>query len=90
MSDPTGASQEVRLMALEIIVADMIATVYRATADPALSIKTKRQRFQWFFEGNRNDIGDSILHTAYPEEIQAAVDQLLRLAEVLLQRRDLT
>jgi hypothetical protein len=90
MSNSTGASREVRLMALELILADMIATVYRATSDPVLSIRIKRQRFQWFFEGNKNAIGDSVLHTAYPEEIQAAVDQLLGFAEVLVQRRDLT
>lgn len=90
MSNPMGAPQEVRLMALELILADMIATVYRATSDPLLSIKIKRQRFRWFFEGNQTAIGESVLDTAYPEEIQAAVDQLLRFAEVLVQRRDLT
>jgi hypothetical protein len=90
MSTSTGASREVRLMALELIAADMIATVYRATSDPVLSIKIKRQRFHWFFEANKIAIGDSILHAAYPEEVQAAVDELLRFAEVLVQQRDLT
>jgi hypothetical protein len=77
-------------MALELVVADMIATVHRATADPLLSISTKRQRFHWFFAGNKNAIGDSIPYTVYPEEIQAAVDQLFSFAEILIQRRDLT
>ena len=90
MSNPTGAPREIRLIALELVVADMIATVYRTTYDPILSIRIQRHRFGWFFERNKTAIDDSLLNAAYPEEIQAAVDQLLLFAEVLVQRRDLT
>jgi hypothetical protein len=76
-------------MALELIVADMVATVYRSTSNPIQSIQLKRQRFHWLFEDNKAVIIDSMLGKFYPEEIQMAVDELFALAETLVQRKDL-
>lgn len=86
MNAVDGPSPEVRLMALEIVVADLVASFHRTAGNPLLSLDIKRQKFTWLFEGNRNAVSDSIVHRFYPEEIQVAVDQLLLVARRLLEK----
>jgi hypothetical protein len=82
-------SLHVRIMALEIITADMLATVYRSTADPLLSLQAKRQKFRWFFQTKRRAIQLKLGDRFYSEEIEVAVDGLFEIAEALIHRRDL-
>lgn len=76
-------------MALEIIAADLVATLCCLTGNPILSLDIKRQKFTWFFEGNHNAIADGVLNRFYPEEIQAAVEQVLLFSRVLVENRGL-
>jgi hypothetical protein len=80
----------IRIMALEIIMADMLATVHRTTADPLLSLKAKQHKFRWFFRENRRPIQDKLRDRFYSEEIELAVDGIFDMSEALLHRRDLT
>jgi hypothetical protein len=80
---------ELRVMAVEIVLADILTTVHRATADPLLSLQAKRQKFRWFFQGNRKAIQDKLKDHYYSEEIEVAVDGLFEMSEALLHRRDL-
>ncbi len=88
MNKPTGESIEVRIMAMEFILADILATVYRATADPMLSIEMKRRKFRWLFEDKKSDIAYSALSLEDPNELRLAVYQLLLLSQAMLQRRE--
>ena len=73
---------------MEMILADILATVYRAPADPMLSLEMKRRKFRWMFEDNKSDIAYSTLSLADPNELRLAVDQLLLLSQAMLQKRD--
>jgi hypothetical protein len=73
-------------MALEFVVADMLATVYRATVDPVHSLELKRSRFRWLMEENRSDISDAMSGKFYLEELQTAIDQLLLMAQALARK----
>jgi len=88
MNKPTGGSIEVRIMAVELLLADALATIYRTTSDPQLSLEIKRRKFKWLFEENRGDIAYSLLSLADPNELRTAVDQLLLLSKALIQKRD--
>jgi hypothetical protein len=88
MNKPTGGSIEVRIMAVELLLADALATIYRTTSDPQLSLEIKRRKFNWLFEENRGDIAYSLLSLADPNELRTAVDQLLLLSKALIQKRD--
>ena len=82
-------SLQVRLMAVEIIVADILATVHRTTADPLLSLRAKRHKFRWFFQTKRRAIQLKLGDRFYSEEIELAVDGIFEMSEALLHRRDL-
>jgi hypothetical protein len=87
MNERTGASFELRIMAMELVLADALATIYRSTSDPQLSLEIKRRKFGWLFEENRNDIAYSVLNLGDPNELRIAVDQLLLMSKALIQKR---
>jgi hypothetical protein len=82
-------SLPVRVMAMEIVLADILATVHQSTADPVLSLNAKRQKFSWFLKGNRSAIQDVLRDRFYVEEIELAVDGLFDMSQALLERKDL-
>lgn len=89
MGEPQRLSLQVRVMAAEIVLADILATVHRSTADPLRSLESKRARFRYFLNDNRNAIQDVLRDRFYAEEIELAVDGLFDMAQALIERRDL-
>jgi hypothetical protein len=76
-------------MALEIIMADLLATVHRQTVNPLLSLQARRLKFRSFMQGNRRAIQTRLGDRFYSEEIERAVDGLFEMSEALLHRHDL-
>jgi hypothetical protein len=83
-------NETARLMAIELIVADVLATVCRTTTDPVRALEMKRAKFRWLFGDRRFDIAESVPTNVDPAKIAVAVDQLFAMSAALVSRRDLT